>query len=216
MQNFANEFNERSIYDEQTLCAALPFRKETFDTTDTAFVVIDAINGFLKQGALADAKMMHIIPVIRAAYDALPTAKKFAFYDNHSEQSEEFRNFPPHCLAGSTECELVDELKPLSFQLLPKNSTNGFFRFLPYVNGFQKFLIAGDCTDLCVLQFALTLKSYLQEQNSSAEVAVIVNATDTFDAPTHPKQEMNRIAFRLLAQSGVTLLKYEENTYVGH
>ena len=50
-----------------------------------------------------------------------------AFADCHEPTSIEFDAYPPHCLVGSTESEIIDELKEVGdYELVLKRSTNGF------------------------------------------------------------------------------------------
>lgn len=47
--------------------------------------------------------------------------------DSHQKSSQEFITYPPHCLKGSEESEIIEELKIIGgYQLIEKNSTNGF------------------------------------------------------------------------------------------
>ena len=128
-------------------------------------VVVDMINGFIHTGALADPKIDHIIPAVVETVNAYlkHDFPVLAFRDCHNESAKEFSSFPPHCLKDSEESELIDELKPYAdqFIILDKNSTNGFVQpeFLEVfqqMTDLRSVMIVGCCTDICVLQFALS------------------------------------------------------------
>ena len=77
-------------------------------------VVVDMVNGFVKKGSLADSYIEHIIPEqIRLIEEFLKAKQGVLFIkDAHTKDSKEFDSFPPHCIKGTEEAELVDELKP--------------------------------------------------------------------------------------------------------
>lgn len=99
-------------------------------------VVVDMINGFCKEGILADKEIMNIVPaicdVIHGIYRITPINKNFRnnvifLKDSHNEFSEELKSFPPHCM-GDKESEIIDEINTNGFpNIFKKNSTNGFF-----------------------------------------------------------------------------------------
>lgn len=182
---------------------------------NTALIIVDIVNGFVREGAMASADIESIIP---------PTAalmKKFnenempivAFADCHKKGCEEFSSFPEHCLEGTSESEPVDELKKEGgYFLLKKNSTNGFHEkeFLqcliqnPQTN---TFIVTGDCTDICVLQLCLTLKTWYTRQNRSVDIIVPVDCVETYDAPNHNGVLMNLAAYKLMSDSGIKFVK---------
>ena len=77
-------------------------------------LVIDMVNGFVKEGALADKAINNITPNI------INLIKKYVQEENdiisiqegHNENSKEFKNFPKHCILGTEAAELIEELKP--------------------------------------------------------------------------------------------------------
>lgn len=97
-----------------------------------------------------------------------------AFMDCHEPGKAE-PPYPPHCEEGSGEEELVPELRWLEQEstatLLKKDCINGFIGAIDKKNGLNHFtawlernqlkeiLVAGICTDICVMDFVLTLLS---------------------------------------------------------
>ncbi|MCF0115661.1 MAG: cysteine hydrolase [Erysipelotrichaceae bacterium] len=180
----------------------------------TLLVIVDMINGFITQGALSDPNINTITPNILEGVNYCITNDQpiLAFRDSHDEHANEFKSFPVHCLANSYESELIDELKPYetSFKTLLKNSTNGFVQpeFLDYFNSINpdKVIITGCCTDICVLQFTLGLKGYINQYNLPIELYVPKDSVATFDSPVHNAKEMDEISFNLLAAAGVNVV----------
>lgn len=186
---------------------------DQLDPRRSCLIVVDVINGFVKFGPLSDPSISEIIPPIRDLMQAfqsrsMPVA---AFQDCHAPDAAEFSVFPPHCVRGTDETELVSELDGISCVRLPKNSTNGFLErnfqeLLTRNPQMNTFLVVGDCTDICVLQFCLTLTAALNVSNKKASVIVPVNAVDTFGAPGHNKHVMNLAALQLMASAGVQIV----------
>lgn len=165
----------------------------TLPADDTALVVVDMVNGFAGKGALMSPRIRNLIGEIAAISRKcdLLGVFKIAFADSHTADSPEFSSFPAHCLAGTDESEILNELKEIgTYTVIPKNSTNGFLE-----KGFQEwlqantqkntFIIVGDCTDICVLQFALTLKTWFNAQNRISRIIVPVNAVNTYNSENH-------------------------------
>ena len=76
-------------------------------------VVVDMVNGFINEGNLADKSINRITSnVVSLVEDAIQNNINIvAFKDTHTENDVEFNNFPPHCIKGTNECELIPELK---------------------------------------------------------------------------------------------------------
>ena len=57
--------------------------------------------------------------------------------------------------------KVVDELLDIkNFEIIPKNSTNGFFAIdINILNDIDNVVVVGDCTDICIYQFVVTLKA---------------------------------------------------------
>lgn len=184
----------------------------------TALVIVDMINGFLTEGPLASPRSASVLPAVEkllcfAKENAVPAA---AFADCHKPDSIEFQAFPPHCLAGTSESEIASSLCEIGgFTRIEKNSTNGFLtegfqEFLAANPECERFVVCGVCTDICVMQFALALKCYANQQNRPLEVIVPVNAVETYDAPAHNADLMQTMALQMLANAGITLVKEAE------
>lgn len=179
----------------------------------TALVIVDMINGFLTEGILSSPRSASILPAVEnllrfAKENSIPTA---AFADCHEKDSIEFQAFPPHCLKGTSESEIAPSLCGIGgFTRIEKNSTNGFLtegfqEFLAAHPECERFVVCGVCTDICVMQFALSLKCFGNQCNRALEVIVPVNAVETYDAPAHNADLMQTMALQMLANAGITL-----------
>lgn len=182
---------------------------------DTAIIVVDLINGFAKEGALYSERVEGTLPYVAEKLALFKGYNKVFFADEHNENSKEFESYPQHCIKGSVESEVVDELKPFMEdfgELIPKNSTNGFVTkgFAEWLGKHPKirnFVIFGDCTDLCVLQFALTAKSYFNEWEVTSNVIVPVLGVETYDldVTNHNADLMNVFALYNMQINGIQL-----------
>lgn len=174
----------------------------------TMLVVVDMVKGFCEQGALADPRCKAIVPAVRSLIDSLPEADLLFVRDCHTARSTEFTAFPPHCVGK--ESELIDELSRYMGTDVPKNSTNAFVQLLGVRSNlleYENILIAGVCTDICVLQLALAVRAYISEFNGHGNVVVFTDAVETYDSPTHNADLYNMTAIKLMEQSGVRIFK---------
>lgn len=176
----------------------------------TALIIVDVVNGFIREGAMASPIIEGIVPNVAGLAEACKSRgiSVAALADCHKENCAEFASFPPHCIENTSESELVDELKDKDCFIIKKNSTNGFHEkeFMhalvanPAVN---TFIVVGDCTDICVLQLCLTLKTWFTGQNRQSEIIVPVNCVETYDSPDHNADFMNIAAYKLMKDSGI-------------
>ena len=182
-------------------------------------VVVDMVNGFIKEGNMeegnmADPYINHITPrIIELVERTIEENEGLAFIkDTHEENSTEFKKFPVHCLKGTSESELIDELRDyekhgISYK---KNSTstmyaNGFISDLEKMKKLKEVIITGCCTDICVLNLAIPLVNYFDQNNRDVNVCVVKNAVETYNAPYHNREEYNEMALKLMKQAGVNI-----------
>lgn len=201
------------IYEELEKLPAL--RLSELKGERTALVIIDMINGFAREGALKSARVEELIPEIAKLSMACDSMgiPKLALADCHTDASPEFSAYPPHCVAGTGEAEIVDELREIGgYELMPKNSTNGFLekKFQEWLKenpGTDTFIITGDCTDICIQQFATTLKAWFNMQNVKARIVVPVNAVDTYDFGLHDGDLTHVAALYNMLLNGIELVQ---------
>ena len=213
-----NEFLKMSvntleeIFDTLTKLPAI--RLEDLSGEQTALIIVDMINGFAREGALSSPRVEALIPEIAELSKACGELHitKLAFADSHTEASPEFEAYPAHCMAGTIEGEIVDELGEIGgYTLIPKNSTNGFLeeefqKWLKENEHINTFIITGDCTDICIQQFAITLKTWFNMHNKKAKVIVPINAVDTYDLGLHDADLMSAMALYNMIINGVEVV----------
>lgn len=177
-------------------------------------VVVDMVNGFIKKGNMADPYINHITPrIIELVEECLNESAGVVFIkDTHEPDSTEFKKFPPHCIKGSKEEELIDELKfyekyGFSYE---KNSTSTMFapKFISDIEDMKRLrevIITGCCTDICVLNLAIPLINYFDQNNRDINVSVIKDAIETYDSPLHGRKEYNEMSLKLMKQAGINI-----------
>ena len=159
-------------------------------------LVVDMLNGFHNMGNLANPRTASIIPNIR---ELLERKMKEGGYrvvflnDNHLSDDKEFEMFPPHCVEGTEETNVVAELQEFcdmgNNTVYPKKRYSGFFQ--TYLEGLLVFerpeevIVVGVCTDICVLHTVADLR------NRDYQVIVPADCVETFDAPNHNAGDEN-------------------------
>ncbi len=160
-----------------------------------ALLVVDLTNGFCNSGALASPRVKDIVPatcrLLQAGWDH-GIRQVVLVQDAHDPKALEFSAFPPHCVRGTPEAETVREIQALPFYdqmlLLEKNSTSsshntGLGGWLADHPQLDTFILAGDCTDICVYEMALDLKTAANATQTSRRVIVPANVVATYDRP---------------------------------
>ncbi|HVM19617.1 MAG TPA: isochorismatase family cysteine hydrolase [Egibacteraceae bacterium] len=157
-----------------------------------ALIVVDMQNGFLRHGNLASDHCLAVLPaVVEEVERALAAGHAVIFTaDTHEVDDAEFEIFPTHCVRGTSEAELVDELRTFlgrdGVHLVAKRRYSAMFEteLEGLINrfGITDVRICGVCTDICVMHTTADLR------NRDIPVTVVANATATFDAPEHPAE----------------------------
>lgn len=175
-------------------------------------VVVDMINGFIKEGKMSDKDINHITSKIKSLVEKfLSEDEAVAFIkDTHTKDSIEFKKYPEHCIGGTSECELISELAGYEKDSLVyrKNSTStmfasNFIRDIERMKSLKEVVITGCCTDICVMNLAIPLVNYFDEHDRDVKVRVPQNAVETFDSETHDRHEYNTVALRLMKNQGI-------------
>ena len=213
-------------------------------------VVVDEVNGFCTVGAgnlAPPAPDAQIAAMVLATADL---ARRFAasrrpilaFLDTHQPGRPE-PPYPPHCERGTGEENLVPELAWLEDQpdatLIRKDCINGFVgaiepshvggahgqhrnTVVDWVNAhrLQAVITTGICTDICVMDFVLTMLSARNHglMPSLADIVVLEPATATYDLPragaealglpaaaAHPKGPTHHMGLYFMASRGAVL-----------
>lgn len=182
------------------------------DLNNTDLFIVDINNGFAKGGALYSPRIENLInPIVNFTKSVSNDIKSIiAFTDYHTNKSTELLNYPTHCIENTIECEIVDELKFIeNIKIVKKNSTNGFFALddLSF-NNTDNIIIIGDCTDICIYQLAITLKSYFNQNNINKNIIVPINLVDTYNIDNvHPAELLNIVFLNSMIQNGIKVVK---------
>ncbi|MCK8060590.1 MULTISPECIES: isochorismatase family cysteine hydrolase [unclassified Fusibacter] len=187
-----------------------------FSKDDTVLLITDMINGFAHFGALSSPRVLAIAQPI-AEFAKLCEEKQIeilAFADAHTEKSPEFGSYPTHCLKGTEESEIVPEIATaVSFKRIDKNSTNAYLEpeFQKLLEGnpkWKNFIVVGDCTDICINQLAITLKTHFNRLDEKVNVIVPVDLVDTYDYDLHEGDLLHIMGLYMMEQNGVQLVKW--------
>ncbi|MBT9584650.1 cysteine hydrolase [bacterium] len=172
------------------------------DGARTAILVIDLVRGFCDQGPLASPRVDALVKPVGAFLQEAQRrgVKHFCFCcDEHPPDSPEFQAFPPHCLAGSSESALHPHLSQLGLgQRFAKGALNGMLEtglpaYLQAHPELDRFVLVGDCTDLCIFQTAMHLRMLANARGLSWQVVVVANLVDTFDLPLTVAQSLGAL-----------------------
>ena len=179
-------------------------------------IVIDMVNGFVKEGVLAAPSIMRVVPrqqeLLKEALDSNDTGIVF-IRDSHPENAIEFKTYGPHCIEGTKETEVIDELKYYEQYAKEyfKNSTNlmyapNFMEDLLKYNNLEKLRLMGCLSEVCIENGAIGLRTFLDQHNKDTEVHVHADAIDTFDAPGHSANHVTDEAIKKMQANGIKIL----------
>ena len=184
-------------------------------------IVVDMVNGFVREGVLHDEKISRIIPrQIELIKEAKNKGNSIVFIkDTHKEDSVEFIRFgnTHHCLENTFESALVEELKEFENNedtiSITKNSTSfmespSFRKWIEEQKELEEFDIVGCCTDICVVNGSIGLANYLDEKNRKHTIRVHEDAIATYSE--EERQEYVKAAKILMKQQGIQLVRKED------
>ncbi len=152
-----------------------------------AVLVIDMVRGFLEEGCplYCGDVARQVIPHIQELLEKEMAQGSRIFYlcDHHAPDDLEFNMFPPHCVEGTAEAELIPELSRYPGEMIPKRRYSGFFA-TPLEERLknlapEKVTVCGVCTDICVLHTVADLR------NRDYLVEVPIDCVASFDEEAH-------------------------------
>jgi len=150
-------------------------------------LVVDMVRGFCEEGhnLYVGPTIREIIPRIRELLreEKAKGSRIIFLCDTHDPDDLEFKMFPPHCVRGSEEPEVIAELREFADEIIPKRRFSGFFETnldqrLKELEP-DKIIIVGDCTNICVLY------TVADARNRDYTVEVPADCVATFDAEAH-------------------------------
>jgi len=178
-------------------------------------LVVDLVKGFVTEGNMADPKIQAIVPEsVELVQKFIGNGNAVVFIkDCHEKDVVEFNKFPIHCVKGTREAEMVDELKVFESKVtvIEKNSTSAMFAMnflnvIQQMKELEEIVIIGCCTDICVMNLAIPLQNYFDQEDRKVKIIVPKNAVETYDAPVHSKDEYNEMAFKFMTQAGIEVV----------
>jgi len=152
-----------------------------------AVLVIDMLRGFLEEEhpLYCGESSRSIIPRICALLDReiARGAGVLFLCDRHAPDDLEFRMFPPHCIEGTSEAEIIPELTGYPGEVIPKTRYSAFFN-TPLAEKLASIkpdtvVVCGVCTDICVCH------TVADARNRDYEVEVPVDCVASFNQQAH-------------------------------
>jgi nicotinamidase-related amidase len=227
-----------------TVEEALPIALAPFDLgrVTGGLIVVDEVNGFATVGAGPLAPAAPNAQVDRMVSETARLAREFAgrkrpiavFLDSHEPGKPE-PPYPPHCERGTGQDELVPALDWLKTcpqaTLIRKDCINGFVGairpdgtnvMVGWVNAnrLTAVVVVGICTDICVMDFVLTMLSARNHGLMPAlkDVVVYEPGCATYDLPkpvartlglpdtaAHPQDVAHHLGLYFMASRGAVL-----------
>jgi nicotinate phosphoribosyltransferase len=150
-------------------------------------LVTDMLRGFMDEQCplYCGTKALRIIPNIQRLLEKELAAGSKIFYicDHHDKDDLEFKMFPPHCIAGTAETEVIPELKKYPGEIIKKKRYSAFYgtdldKKLKKLKP-SKISVCGVCTDICVCH------TVTDARNLDYQVEVPVDCVASFDEKAH-------------------------------
>ena len=182
-----------------------------------ALFIVDMNNGFVNFGAMHNKEYNKLVPEQKKLIEKFRREEQLVNFimEGHVEDAVEFLLYPEHCKDGTPESELIPQFKEEETKentnIYYKNSINGGLNLDLHIDvedlrDLKEIVIAGVCTDLCVLDFAKTLARLMDEVNKNVHIFVVASAVSTFDAPGHNREEETEYAFEVMRKSGIEIV----------
>ncbi|XP_043714416.1 nicotinamidase 1 [Telopea speciosissima] len=199
----------------------LPLEQDSLVLSDdvvTGLVLVDLVNGFCTVGGGNLAPRDPDTQISGMVEESVRLARVFcekkwpvlAYLDTHHPDKPE-HPYPPHCLIGTEESNLVPALqwleKEQNVTIRRKECIDGFIGSIEEdgsnvlidwvgTNEIKVILVVGICTDICVFDFvASTLSARNRGFLSPLEdVVVYSHGCATYDLPVHVAHNMKAIA----------------------
>ncbi len=150
-------------------------------------LVVDMLRGFMEEGypLYCGFRARRIITSIQnlLGQEFAQGSKVFFLCDHHTPNDPEFKMFPPHCIEGTAEAEVIPELASYQGEVILKSHFSGFFdtpleeklnQLKP-----EKLVVCGVCTNICVLH------TVADARNRGYQVEVPVDCVASFDEKPH-------------------------------
>jgi nicotinate phosphoribosyltransferase len=152
-----------------------------------AVLVIDMLRGFLEEGypLYLGPRARRIIPGVQALLEEeiRQGSEVFFLCDQHITDDPEFEMFPPHCVEGTVETEIIPELSRYQGEVIPKRYFSAFFNtpLGEKLTGLkpERLVVCGVFTDVCVMH------TVADARDRGYPVAVPVDCVASSDERSH-------------------------------
>ena len=150
-------------------------------------IVIDMLRGFMEEGYplyCGERARRTITRIAGLLERELEKGSRILFLcDSHDPDDLEFRMFPPHCVTGTEEAEIIPELRSYAGEVIPKNRFSCFYN-TPLADRLldlkpEKLIVCGVCTDICVMH------TVADARNRDYKVEVPVDCVASFNEAGH-------------------------------
>ena len=185
---------------------------------EKCLIVVDMVNGFVKEGVLHDKEIAKVIPNQINLIKQYQKEEQLIIFikDTHDDDAVEFKRFgnTKHCVRGTSEAELVDELKVFegldNVISIEKNSTSymetpKFREVLKKMKNLKEVDIVGCCTDICDFNGTMALANYCDQWNIDVDIRLHQDAVATY--AENARQNYVGAAYLLMEQQGIQLVK---------
>ncbi len=150
-------------------------------------LVVDMVRGFLEEGypLYCGNRARRIIPNVQGLLEQelAHGSRVFFICDHHDPDDLEFKMFPPHCVEGTVEAEVIPELAKYPGEVIPKRRYSGFFdtSLEEKLNKLKpdKLIVCGVLTDICVMH------TVADARNRDYEVEVPADCVASSDEAAH-------------------------------
>lgn len=178
-------------------------------------IVVDMVNGFVKEGVLHDEEIMNAVPRQIELLEEYKKEEELVIFirDVHHKNSIEFKRFgdTTHCLEDTHEAEIIDELLPYTKEdnslIFTKNCTSYMMipelkNILVEANNIKIYDVVGCCTDICIVNGVLPMMNFFDQLDREVEVRVHEDGIETYHSPLHDREQYSNAAYLLLEQQG--------------
>ena len=150
-------------------------------------LVIDMVRGFLEEGhtLYCGVSARDIIPRVQELLQREQARGSAIIYlcDNHAPDDLEFQVFPPHCIEGTAETEIIPESEGYQGAVVAKTRYSCFYGtdLAERLKALQpeNVIVCGVCTDICVMH------TVADARNRDYAVEVPAACVATFDPQVH-------------------------------
>lgn len=138
-----------------------------------AYIIIDMQNDFIT-GALGTPEAQRIVPAVEAKIIASKknTDDQTDLYFTMDTHDEDYLDTPeghklpvPHCIKGTKGWNICKTLLPYTlFATIIEKPTFGCTALVPDMADYDRIVLMGLCTDICVISNAMLLKAFYPDK----------------------------------------------------